>query len=274
MKKLLCILLCLMMVIPSAISLAASEPITELEIALTFPEVGTTVWDNNPPSIQLSSGSCYVAESFWAYIDPNVSDGENEHKPMDAQHVITAGEELLAYIIIAAKTDYRFTDSTKFTANSNVSIYDRLVNSRGTYAFITLKIKMPGGNPDVTDPQDPEQPINPGDSTPTVTEKVTFSKLKSVKLTAVSAKKLKVSWKKLSSKDRKKVKKIEIQYSTDKKFKNNVKSKFVSSGKTSYTISGLKKNTKYYVRVRAYTKSGQVINLSKWVTKNQKTRKK
>ena len=268
MKKLLCILLCLMMVIPSAISLAASEPITELGITLTFPEVGTTVWDNNPPSIHLSSESCYVYESFWAYIDPNVSDGENEHKPMDAQHVITAGEELLAYIIIDAKTDYRFTDSTKFTANSNVSIYDRLVNSRGTNAFITLKIKMPGGDPDVTDPQ----PGNP--DTPTVTEKVTFSKLKSVKLTAVSAKKLKVSWKKLSSKDRKKVKKIEIQYSTDKKFKNNVKSKFVSSGKTSYTISGLKKNTKYYVRVRAYTKSGQVINLSKWVTKNQKTRKK
>ena len=104
-------------------------------------------------------------------------------------------------------------------------------------------------------------------------EKVTLSKLKSVKLTALSAKKLRVSWKKLSSKDQKKIQKIQIQYSKDKTFKTGVKTKWAKKGKTSYTISGLKKNTKYYVRIRAYKKSGNIIYVSKWITKNKKTKK-
>ena len=41
-----------------------------------------------------------------------------------------------------------------------------------------------------------------------------------------------------------------IQYTTDKKFKKGVKTKFTK--KFNYTIKGLKKNKKYYVRVAAY----------------------
>ena len=105
-------------------------------------------------------------------------------------------------------------------------------------------------------------------------ENVCLSKPKSVKLTAVSAKKIKVSWKKLSAKDKKKIKKIQIQVSLDKSFSKLVKEKIVSSGKTSWTIPGLKKNTKYYVRIRAYTKSGNELKVSKWVVKSKKTKKK
>ena len=105
-------------------------------------------------------------------------------------------------------------------------------------------------------------------------EKVTLSKLKSVKLTAVSAKKLKITWKKLTSKERKKIQKIQIQVSTDKKFTKIVKKTLLKSTKTSWTIPGLKKNTKYWVRIRAYTKSGNVINVSKWIVKSKKTKKK
>ena len=118
-------------------------------------------------------------------------------------------------------------------------------------------------------------PFKALDETPAgPTEKVTLSKLKSVKLTALSAKKLKVTWKKLSSKDQKKIQKIQIQYSTDKTFKTGVKTKWAKKGKTSYTISGLKKNTKYWVRIRAYKKEGNTIFVSKWITKNKKTKKK
>ena len=105
-------------------------------------------------------------------------------------------------------------------------------------------------------------------------EKVTISKLKSVKLKALSAKKLQISWKKLSKKEQGKIQKIEIQYSTDKSFKTGVKTKYAKKTKSSYTIKGLKKNTKYYVRIRAYKKSGGVVYVSKWVTKNKKTKKK
>ena len=73
-----------------------------------------------------------------------------------------------------------------------------------------------------------------------------------------------VKWKKLSSAKRKKVKKIEIQYSKDKNFSNGVKTKYASAKKTSYKVKGLKKGKKYFVRIRAYTSSGGQVHVSKW----------
>ena len=95
-----------------------------------------------------------------------------------------------------------------------------------------------------------------------------------VKLKAVSKKKIKVSWKKLSKKVRKEVKQIQIQVSTDPDFQNIVKTKLVSSKKTSYTIGGLKKKTKYYIRIRAYTEKDGIKYVSEWVKKSKKTKKK
>jgi hypothetical protein len=49
-----------------------------------------------------------------------------------------------------------------------------------------------------------------------------------------------------------------LQYSTDKHFKKNVKTVTVSNKKTtSKTISKLKGNKKYYVRVCSYVKSSK-----------------
>ena len=80
-------------------------------------------------------------------------------------------------------------------------------------------------------------------------------------------------WKKLSSKDQKKIQQIQIQYRKDKTFKTGVKTKWAKKTKSSVKISGLKKNTKYWVRIRAYKKSGNIIYVSKWITKNKKTKK-
>ena len=109
---------------------------------------------------------------------------------------------------------------------------------------------------------------------PSAEEQVTLKKLKSVKLKAVSAKKLQISWKKLSKKEKKQIKKIHVQVSTDKNFTTIVKEKFLKNSKSSWTIPGLKKNTKYWVRIRAYTKDGKFTYVSKWITKNKKTKKK
>lgn len=68
---------------------------------------------------------------------------------------------------------------------------------------------------------------------------------------------------KITMKRVKNIKGYEIQYSTTKKFKIK-KTKVISSKKNSYTIKKLKKNTKYYVRTRAYVKASNEKVYSKW----------
>ena len=73
-----------------------------------------------------------------------------------------------------------------------------------------------------------------------------------------------IKWKKLSKKNLKKTKKIQIQYSLKKNFKTGVKTRYASAKKTALKIKGLKSKKKYYVRIRAYTKTGGKIHISKW----------
>ena len=70
--------------------------------------------------------------------------------------------------------------------------------------------------------------------------------------------------KKLSKKARKSIKNVEIQFSSDKSFRTGVKRVIVKSKKSSKKIGKLAKGRKYYVRVRAYTKAGNTIRVSKW----------
>ena len=87
-------------------------------------------------------------------------------------------------------------------------------------------------------------------ATKTITLKVKPQKVKGVKLTA-GKKRIKVSWKKTKCNG------YIIQYSTDKKFKKNVKSAYVKkSSITQKTIKKLKRKKVYYVRVIAYSKNG------------------
>ena len=93
--------------------------------------------------------------------------------------------------------------------------------------------------------------------------------LKAVKISNPKAakKSATIKWKKVSKANLKKIKKIEIQYSTDKNFRKNVISKKVSAKKTSYKLTKLKSKKKYYVRIRAYTKKKGVVHVSKWSAK-------
>ena len=60
----------------------------------------------------------------------------------------------------------------------------------------------------------------------------------------------------------------------DKAFQNIVSEKYVKSSKISVSVSGLKKNTKYYVRIRAYTEDSDSRYVSPWSSvKKVKTRK-
>ena len=90
--------------------------------------------------------------------------------------------------------------------------------------------------------------------------------LPAVKILSVKAEKKAgtVKWKKPSKANLKKIKKIRIQISTNKNFSKNLKTYYAASSKTSYKIKSLKKGTKYFVRISAYTKSGKTVHVSKW----------
>ena len=92
--------------------------------------------------------------------------------------------------------------------------------------------------------------------------------LPAVKISKVTAgkKSATVKWKKVTTKNHKRIKKIEIQYSTDKTFTTGVKTKYANAKKTSLTIKKLKSKKTYYFRIRAYTKSGSIVHVSKWST--------
>ena len=90
--------------------------------------------------------------------------------------------------------------------------------------------------------------------------------LKAVKIAkpAAAKKSATIKWKKVAKKNLKKIKKVQIQYSPYKKFNKGVKTKYANAKKTSLKIKGLKSKKTYYVRVRAYTKSGKTVHISKW----------
>ena len=102
-----------------------------------------------------------------------------------------------------------------------------------------------------------------GTANPNYKEEVVVTKPAATTLKSVKAgnKSIKVTWTKVS-----KVDGYQIQYTTDSKFKKSVKTVTVKNQKiTSYTISGLKANQKYYVRVCTYkTQKDNSKLTSKW----------
>ena len=73
-----------------------------------------------------------------------------------------------------------------------------------------------------------------------------------------------IKWKKVSKKNRKKIARIQIQYSTDRKFKTGVKTVTAKKSATSKKIRKLKSKKIYYVRVRSYKKDKKGVHISKW----------
>ncbi|MBR4175719.1 MAG: fibronectin type III domain-containing protein [Lachnospiraceae bacterium] len=80
----------------------------------------------------------------------------------------------------------------------------------------------------------------------------------------VTKKKVTIKWNKLSKAEKKLIDSIQVQYSEDKNFENDVNT--VTAGKKSRSVKlrGLKSGTRYYVRVRAYKAGSDAGHVSKW----------
>ncbi len=103
-------------------------------------------------------------------------------------------------------------------------------------------------------------------------EKITIARTPKIKTAKVNKNKVTLTWKKIKKNKKgkkllKKIKRIQIQYSTDKNFKKNVKTKILKKGRTSVTLK-LKKKKTYYIRIRYVGKDGY----SKWVKRKVRTK--
>ena len=87
------------------------------------------------------------------------------------------------------------------------------------------------------------------------------------KLKLISMKKaLKLKWSKVKSAEG-----YQIQFSLYKNFKKT-KTINVKKSKNRYTLKKLKRNKKYYVRIRAYRGKGKKRVFGKWRTSSKKTK--
>lgn len=97
---------------------------------------------------------------------------------------------------------------------------------------------------------------------PRVVVNISISKKPSLSKPKAGAKgKVTITWKKFKQTKKtkaiwKKIKKVEVQYSTDSTFRTNVTKKLVGKGKTKLIVKGLAKKTTYYVRVRYFDGTG------------------
>ncbi|MCI8327791.1 MAG: leucine-rich repeat protein [Lachnospiraceae bacterium] len=99
--------------------------------------------------------------------------------------------------------------------------------------------------------------VKAGSATKKVTVKVSPKKPSVKSAKTAKGRKMTVKW----VKD-KRASGYQVQISTDKKFKKNVKSKTLT--KTSYTFKKLKTGKKYYIKIRSYKKSGKEKLYSTW----------
>lgn len=112
---------------------------------------------------------------------------------------------------------------------------------------------------------------------PKIAVKITIPKTPTLsKLKAAAKGKVEISWKKFKQTKKtraiwKKVKKVEVQYSTDKTFKKGVISKLLGKKKTKLAVKKLGKKMTYYVRIRYTDGSGGYSAWSKM--KKVKTKK-
>lgn len=230
-----------------------------------------------------------VEESASLVQEDNVSCTSGDTKQVDlsvSAEDIVYDENDAAYLPLVIKTDggdYDESDNTVYLAlykNKTVNVdttpvRTEAVTANDTPANPTLTptpTAKPTEKPDSTLQQSPNTNVQPSqmpaatlkptaDSTKTALKKVTAFKAKALK------KALKLTWKKAAGASG-----YEIQYSLNKNFKKAKKITIKKAALRTKTIKGLKKNKKYYIRIRATIRKGQRKASGPWVKIVKKTK--
>jgi hypothetical protein len=233
---------------------------------------GTLSYQSNNSKITVDdNGKVTIAKNYAGTATITITAGDNNYEEVTKSVTVTvnqiAGQVKVsnASVTKTAKTSAQtFTiqatrsGSGKLTYSSNnksvtVSNTGKVTISKNFVGKATITVKAAAAGA-----------YKAANTKVTVTVNLTGTKLST--LINAKSQKMTVKWAKNAN-----VAGYQIQYSTDKNFKKNVKSVSVSkAGTTSKTISGLKKGSKYYVRIR--TNIG--TKYSAWSTSKNVTIKK
>lgn len=228
-------------------SFNACNRLTEVTLPKSFTTVDTDLYDKSPfeaceklTKVTFQEGAVIVPE----YILNNV----------------TSVKEVVIPSSVTSIEGSAFKNITK-----NITIYGYTNSSAETYAkkneiqFVSIGVADPNATaPATTAPEPTATAPAPTASAPVETATPTVAPTKApvkapkkVSISSVkrnSSQKATVKWKKISG-----VAGYQVTYAAKSNFKGE-KTKNVSNSKTSCTITGLKKGTVYYVKVRAYQK--------------------
>lgn len=230
-----------------------------------------------------------VEESASLAQEDNVSCTSGDTKKVDLSvpaEDIVYDENDAAYLPLVIKADggdYDESDNTVYLAlykNKTVNVdttpvRTEAVTANDTPANPTLTptpTAKPTEKPDSTLQQSPNTNVQPSqmpaatlkptaNSTKTTLKKVTAFKAKALK------KALKLTWKKAAG-----ALGYEIQYSLNKNFKKAKKITIKKASVKTRTIKGLKKDKKYYIRIRATMRKGKRKINGPWVKTVKKTK--
>lgn len=152
-----------------------------------------------------------------------------------AKKTVTASTVELSWKKVSGATGYEIYDSkgNKVGSTKSTSYTVKKLSAKTTYKYKVRAYTTVGGKTYYSD------------FTSTVSATTLLAAPKSFKVKSVTATSIKLSWKKVSG-----AKKYQVYYST-----NGKKWKKATTSKNSYTISDLKANTSFKIKVRAYNSS-------------------
>ena len=229
-----------------------------------------------------------VEESVSLAQEDNVSYTSGDTKKVDlsvpAEDIVYDQNDAayLPLVIKAEGGDYDESDNTVYLAlykGETVNVNTTPVRTEAVTANDTPATTTPAATPDSTlqppantniipsqVPAETFKPTADNQNLTSVSTNITLKKVLSFKARALK-KALKLTWRKAPGASG-----YEIQYSLNKNFKKAKKITIKKAALRTKTIKGLKKNKKYYIRIRATIRKGQRKASGPWVKTVKKTK--
>ncbi|MGN1328721.1 MAG: CHAP domain-containing protein [Eubacterium sp.] len=245
---------------------------------VSYHQGGGIVYKSNRPYYNITSSR---GAPYWGCIHPNFADSNNADVSQDIcekGHTIVEDAEILPNCTMSGKTAgshcsvcgvvivaQQFIEAKGHDFGDNFKYCSRCLIENPNYVESQTEIETESQTIAVSAPYDAVNDISVSHQSESILPVKKEIKLKTPLITKIKKykKAFSITWKKISNATG-----YQIQYSTDKQFKDKKTITVKNSKSISLTVKKLKSKTKYYVRVRAYNityeNSTKIKTYSSW----------